>query len=140
VSRKYHRLKNKNELCRIFTKNANIGLKRSYGLISTLILFPMTIEFYGTIRRFLSFRNDSGEISRYVSTAKANFVKDSSASLLNDKKSRYLEQHFLSLVAFWRYDRFFTQYSHKKVKSKITLRFNLNKNSRRSIEPRRLLV
>jgi hypothetical protein len=62
----------------------------------TLIYFPMTIGRYGNIQRFLSFRSDSGEISRYVATAEANFVKDSSASLLNDKKIRYLQQHFLS--------------------------------------------
>jgi hypothetical protein len=32
----------------------------------TLILFPMTILFYGNRQRFLSFRSDSGEISHYV--------------------------------------------------------------------------
>jgi hypothetical protein len=79
---------------------ANIRLKRSKGLISTLILFPMTIGFYGNIQRFLSFRSDSGEISRYVSIVEANYFKDSSASLLNDKKILYLQQHFLSLGIF----------------------------------------
>jgi hypothetical protein len=31
----------------------------------------MTIGLYSTLRRFLSFRSDSAEISRYVSTAEA---------------------------------------------------------------------
>jgi hypothetical protein len=92
----------------------------------------MTIVCYGNIRLFLSFRSDSGEISRYVSIVEANYFKDSSASLLNDKKTRYLHQHFLSLEAFWRYDRFFNpifaliikqrrQYSERCLHSKRSI-------------------